>query len=85
MKPLRTFITLNDNSSKLCQKMARGAQSKELKAAFEKHREETEGQAERQIFDLLGKKVQGKTCGAIEGIIIVKTMTAVLHDFDSHC
>jgi len=30
-----------------------------------------EGQAERsqQIFDLLGKKVQGKTCGAIEGII----------------
>ena len=28
-------------------KMARGAQSPEIKAAFEKHREETEGQIER--------------------------------------
>ena len=52
-------------------KMARGAQSEKLKAAFEKHREETEGQIERlqQVFDLIGKRAMGKTCDAIEGII----------------
>ena len=52
-------------------KMARGAQSKELKAAFEKHHDETEGQVERleKIFELLGKRAQGKTCEAIEGIL----------------
>ena len=52
-------------------KMARGAQSSELKASFEKHRDETEGQIERlqQIFEMLGKRPQGKTCAAIEGII----------------
>ena len=45
-------------------KMARGAQAQPLKAAFEKHREETEGHVERlqQIFELLGKRAQGKTC-----------------------
>ena len=52
-------------------KMARGAQSPDLKAAFEKHREETEGQIERlqQVFELIGKRPQGKTCAAIEGIL----------------
>lgn len=52
-------------------KMARGAQSPELKAAFEQHRDETEGQIERlqQVFELLGKRAQGKTCPAIDGIL----------------
>ncbi|MDR7124285.1 ferritin-like domain-containing protein [Pseudotabrizicola sp. 4114] len=52
-------------------KMARGAQSEDLKAAFEKHAEETQQHVERlqQIFDILGKRAQGKTCPAIEGII----------------
>jgi len=52
-------------------KMAKGAQSPKLKAAFEKHREETEGQIERleQIFEIIGKRVQGKTCEAINGIL----------------
>ncbi|MER8822855.1 ferritin-like domain-containing protein [Mesorhizobium sp. M0166] len=52
-------------------KMAKGAESKELKAAFEKHRDETEGQIERlqQVFDAFGKRAQGKTCPAIDGII----------------
>jgi len=52
-------------------KMARAAQSPELKAGFEKHLEETEGQVERleQIFELLGKRAKGKTCDAIEGIL----------------
>jgi len=52
-------------------KMARGAQSEKLKAAFEKHRDETEGQVERlqQVFEVLGKPARGKTCPAIDGII----------------
>jgi ferritin-like metal-binding protein YciE len=52
-------------------KMAKAAQSEELKNAFMKHREETEVQVERlqQIFEMLGKRPQGKTCEAINGII----------------
>jgi ferritin-like metal-binding protein YciE len=52
-------------------KMQRAAQSPELKAAFEKHRGETEGQIERlqQVFELMGKPARGKTCDAIEGIV----------------
>ncbi len=52
-------------------KMARAAASEELKAAFEKHKQETEGHVERlqQVFEILGKRAQGKTCPAIEGII----------------
>lgn len=52
-------------------KMVRGANSSELKAAFEKHRDETEVHVERlqQVFEILGKRAQGKTCEAIEGII----------------
>lgn len=52
-------------------KMARAAQSPELKAAFEKHKDQTEGQIERlqQVFEIIGKRAQGKTCDAIEGIL----------------
>ena len=52
-------------------KMARAAQAPELKAAFEKHKEETEGHVERlqQVFEIIGKRAQGKTCEAIQGII----------------
>lgn len=52
-------------------KMARGAQSQDLKAAFDKHLQETEGQVERllQVFELLGKPARGKTCPAIDGIL----------------
>ncbi len=52
-------------------KMARAAESPELKAAFEKHKDETEVHVERlqQVFELLGKRPQGKTCPAIEGIL----------------
>jgi ferritin-like metal-binding protein YciE len=51
-------------------KMAKAAQSEELRAAFEKHHGETEGQVERleQVFATIDKKPQGKTCAAIVGI-----------------
>lgn len=52
-------------------KMIRGAEAQDLKAAFDKHLQETEGQVERlvQVFELLGKPVRGKTCPAIDGIL----------------
>lgn len=52
-------------------KMAKAAQSEKLKAAFEKHHDETEGQIERleKIFELIDKPARGKTCDAIEGIL----------------
>ncbi|NML75859.1 ferritin-like domain-containing protein [Rhizobium sp. S-51] len=52
-------------------KMARGAQDPKLQAAFEKHREETEGQIERlqQVFEIIGKRPRAKTCPAIDGIV----------------
>src|SRR5262245_41680816 len=52
-------------------KMAKAARSDELRAAFEKHYDETEGQVERleQVFEMLGKAARGKKCEAIEGII----------------
>lgn len=52
-------------------KMARAASSADLKAAFEKHKHESEGHIERlqQVFEIVGKRAQGKTCPAIDGII----------------
>ena len=51
-------------------KMMKAAQSGELKAAFEKHRGETETQVDRleQVFAIIEKEPQGKTCAAIVGI-----------------
>ena len=51
-------------------KMEKAAQNEELKAAFEKHRGETEGQVQRleQVFAIIEKKPEGKTCAAIVGI-----------------
>jgi len=52
-------------------KMAKAASSDQLRNAFEKHHDETEGHIERleKIFDLLGKPARGKKCDAIEGIL----------------
>jgi ferritin-like metal-binding protein YciE len=52
-------------------KMAKAAQSDELRKAFEKHHDETEGHVERleKVFELIGKAARGKKCDAIEGIL----------------
>jgi ferritin-like metal-binding protein YciE len=51
-------------------KMAKAAQNEELRAAFQKHEAETQGQVGRleQVFATIDKKPQGKTCAAIMGI-----------------
>jgi ferritin-like metal-binding protein YciE len=52
-------------------KMAKAANSDQLRTAFEKHHDETEGQIERleRIFEQLGKAARGKTCDGIQGIL----------------
>jgi ferritin-like metal-binding protein YciE len=52
-------------------KMAKAAHSDELKAAFEKHADETEVQVERleQVFELIEKAARGKSCPAVLGLI----------------
>ncbi len=52
-------------------KMAKAANSDELREAFENHLKETEGQVERleQVFEEIDKPARGKTCEAIQGMI----------------
>ena len=52
-------------------KMAKNANSPELKQAFEAHKQETEGQVERlqQVFEELDTRPRGKHCDAMEGLI----------------
>jgi ferritin-like metal-binding protein YciE len=52
-------------------KMAKAARSEELKKAFLTHRDETERHVERlqEVFELIGKRAQAKTCEAIKGIL----------------
>ncbi len=52
-------------------KMAKAANSEELKAAFEKHETETEEHVSRleRVFEEIGAAPRGKTCDAIMGII----------------
>ena len=68
---LRDIYYAEKQILKALPKMAKGAQSADLKAAFEKHRGETEGQVDRleKVFALIGKKPRGKKCDAIEGIL----------------
>ena len=52
-------------------KITRAIQSPEVKEAMALHREQTQGQIERlqQVFEILGKRAQGVTCEAINGIL----------------
>jgi ferritin-like metal-binding protein YciE len=52
-------------------KMAKSVNSNDLRAAFEKHVKETEGQVQRlqQCFRLLKEQPKGKTCPAILGLV----------------
>jgi ferritin-like metal-binding protein YciE len=52
-------------------KMAKAAQSEELKSAFEKHETETEQHVARleKVFEEIDETPHGKTCDAIMGII----------------
>ena len=52
-------------------KLAKAASDPKLREAFMHHREEREQQVDRlrQVFEILGKRAQGKTCEAINGLM----------------
>jgi ferritin-like metal-binding protein YciE len=52
-------------------KMAKAAQDQALRDSFLLHRDQTQDQIERlqQVFEQLGKRAQGVTCEAINGLV----------------
>jgi len=71
VKLLKDMYYAEKQILKALPKMAKKADSDELRQAFEQHRKETEGQVERleQVFALCDVKPAGKTCHAIKGIL----------------
>jgi ferritin-like metal-binding protein YciE len=52
-------------------KMAKNAESEELRAAFQQHLEETKGQVTRieEVFEAIGAKAKAKPCAGMVGIV----------------
>ena len=57
--------------TKALPKMAKAAQSEELRAAFEEHLDQTREQINRldQVFESLGESLKKKTCKGMKGLI----------------
>jgi ferritin-like metal-binding protein YciE len=68
---LRDAYDAEKQITKALPKMAKSANSPELRAAFEAHLEETRGQITRleEVFASLDEKVRGKHCDGVAGII----------------
>jgi ferritin-like metal-binding protein YciE len=68
---LKDLYSAENQIIKALPKMIKGAESAELKRAFERHLEETKRQVERlnQIGEELGMKMTGKKCRGMEGLI----------------
>jgi ferritin-like metal-binding protein YciE len=64
-------------------KLSKAATAPDLKAAFDSHREETQGHVERleQVFASIDEKVRGKHCDGIAGII-EEGKSVMEEDFD---
>lgn len=68
---LRDLLSAEKQILKGLKKMARKANNDSLKASFEEHHKETEGQVKRleQAFESLGLNARSHRCAGIEGII----------------
>lgn len=71
VETLRDTYNAEKQLVKALPKMAKAANSDELRAAFEEHLEVTRGQVTRleRVFKELGVAVRGKHCVAMEGLI----------------
>ena len=65
------ILSAETQITKALPKMAEAASNADLKAGFEEHLKQTEGQIERinQAFKLLGKDAEKTTCEAMKGMI----------------
>ena len=80
---LRDSYDAEKQLTKALPKMAKAANSPELREAIESHLEETLQQVERleQVFESLGEKPRGKHCDGIAGII-QEAQAVMQEDFD---
>lgn len=71
VKELRDVYHAEKQITKALPKMAKNAESEDLRSAFEMHLEETRRQVERleQIFEELDEKARAQRCMGMEGII----------------
>jgi ferritin-like metal-binding protein YciE len=68
---LKDLLSAEKQLVKALPKMAKGADSDQLRTAIEEHLEETKGHVERleQAFKILGKTARAEHCKAMEGLI----------------
>jgi len=71
VEELQDILHAEGQLLKALPKMAKAAHAPKLKAAFETHLKETEGQVERlhQAFELLDSKAKAKPCKAMRGLV----------------
>jgi len=68
---LKDIYNAENQLVKALPKMAKAANSEELRTGFEEHLEQTRGHVQRleQIFKELGEKPSGKKCKGMEGLV----------------
>ena len=68
---LQDLYDAEQQLTKALPKMAKAADSPQLKKALEQHLQETEDQVERleRVFAVLNKEAKAKTCEAMKGLI----------------
>jgi ferritin-like metal-binding protein YciE len=68
---LKDLYSAENQLVKALPKMAKAADSEELRNGFEEHLEQTKGHVQRleQIFEMLGESPKGKKCVGMEGLV----------------
>lgn len=71
IEELKDLFSAESQLIKALPKMAKAADSDELREAFENHLEETKVQAQRleEIMEMLDESPKGKKCAAMEGLV----------------
>jgi len=71
VEQLQDLYDAEQRLTKALPKMAEAAHSTALKKAFQDHFRQTEGHVSRleQVFRMLGKSAQSKTCDAMKGLV----------------
>lgn len=71
LETLKDIYSAEKQTLRMLPRMAKAAESDELRKALETHRDETEGQVERleQIFEIIKKPARAKTCEAMQGLM----------------
>src|SRR5260370_8403860 len=68
---VRDLYDAENRLVKALPKLAKEAESQELRAGIEEHLEQTKGHVDRlrEIFDAMGEKPSGKRCAAMAGLV----------------